>query len=101
MSPAGAGLASVAWVALVVGVSFTLDHPHLASQLGALVLSTVELPLELALVMGVELAWASEPAVVLAWGLELAVALAMVSAALALATELEELEAHRPPLSQL
>lgn len=88
-------------VALVVGVPSTLDHPHLGSQLGALVLSAVELPLELAPVMGVELVWASGPAVVSAWGLELAVALAMVSAALALATELEESEAHRPPLSQL
>lgn len=89
------------WVAVGVGVSFTLDHLHLGSQLGALVLSAVELLLELALVMAVELVWALGPPVVLAWGLELAVALAMVSAALALATELEELEAHQPPLSQL
>lgn len=89
------------WVAVGVGVSFTLDHPHLGWQLGALVLSAVELLLELALVMAVELVWALGPPVVLAWGLELAVALAMVSAALSLATELEELEAHQPPLSQL
>lgn len=82
-------------------MSFTLDHPHLGSQLGALVLSAVELLLELALVMAVELVWDLGLPVVLAWGLELAVALAMVSAALALATELEELEAHQPPLSQL
>lgn len=65
----------------------------------------------LALVTGVALVWALGPAVVLAWGLELVAALAMVSEALvsealdlvvlALATELEELEAHQPPLSQL
>lgn len=89
------------WVALGVGVSFTLDPPHPGSQLGALVLSAVELLLELALVMAVELVWALGPPVVLAWGLELAVALVMVLAALALATELEELEAHQPPLSPL
>lgn len=59
----------------------------------------------MALVTGVESVWALGPAVVLAWDLELAVAPAMVLearalAVLALATELEELEARRPPPSQ-
>ena len=79
----------------------------------ALVLSAVELALELAVGWPLDLvmAWALGPAAVLAWGLGLAAALAMDSealdsealalVALALATESEELEADQPPLSQL
>lgn len=54
----------------------------------------------LAMVMGAALVWGLGLAVVLVWDLELAVALAMVSVALALATELEELECQQPHLSQ-
>lgn len=65
----------------------------------------------LALVMGAALVWAIGPAVALAWALvamvsEVLVSAALVSAApgsaaLALVTELEELEAPQPLRSQL
>ena len=91
---------------MVVGVSSLLDRAHPGWQQYALVPSAVELALvlavgwPLALVMGVVLVWGLGPAVVLVWDLEPTVALVMALAALALATELEELESQQPHLSQ-